>query len=193
VKFLNLGCGGQREQGDEWVNLDDLHSQLCPGTPERMKLDSEPNYVNYEIGYGPLPFRPETFDGVLMSHVLEHFDAQMGMYVMRLCHEVLKPGGVLLVSVPNASYFRDVYPDDRNENWERLFEVSDPANPIPTFFEAALWFSQHKVILTEDALWCYFIRAGFQIPASVDAAVLGPMSALLNRRKFSIEMLGIKP
>lgn len=192
MKFLNLGCGGTRPQGEEWVNLDDLWSQLTPGTPARSNLDKEPNYVNHELGYGPLPFRPETFDGVLASHVFEHFDAQLGVYIMRLCHAVLKPGGVLLVSVPDASYFRSVYPEDRNENWPRLFGVTDPNNPIPTFFEAALWFEQHKMIFTQDAIWAYLIKAGFSIPATVDAEVMGPMSSLLNRREFSLIMAGIK-
>lgn len=121
---------------------------------------------------------------------------------MQNCHHILKRGGVLLVSVPDASYFKRVYAEDCNENWPRLYEVTDPANPIPTFFEAALWFDQHKALLTEDVLWCYFVRAGFSPyriyrinpampPDDADDAV-AVMLRVLNRRKFSLFMEGVR-
>lgn len=203
MKLLNLGCGGPDRLGDPWVNLDDLHAQFPKGTPERAQLDGEPNYVNHDIASGPLPFDAESFDGVLASHVIEHFDAQAGAKLMQNCHHILKRGGVLLVSVPDASYFRRVYAEDCNENWPRLYEVTDPANPIPTFFEAALWFDQHKVLLTEDSLWCYFVRAGFkphrvyristiawELPETPSALEL--MRAVVNRRRFSLVMSGVR-
>lgn len=198
MKLLNLGCGGERQQGEEWINLDDLHSQLPEGTAAREDLDAETNYVNFVIGSGPLPFEDESVDGVLLSHVVEHFDAQDGLKLLLECHRILKHGGVVLVSVPDASYFRRVYPEDRNANWPRLFDVSDPANPIPTFFEAAIWFVQHKMIFTEDALWAFLTRAGFKSICTVANVAAGASDAadamirLLNRRKFSLEMAGVK-
>lgn len=200
MKLLNLGCGDQRPQGLDWINLDDLHAQFQLGTPERLQMDSEPNYINHKVTPGvPLPFEDNELDGILASHFFEHWDAQEGLKIMQDCHRILKPGGVLLVSVPDASYFRRVYPEDRNENWPRLFEVTDPANTIPTWFEAALWFDQHKAILTEDSLWSYLTRAGFFIVSSnvdytcfYDAAI-EEMSKILNRRIFSLEMVGMKP
>jgi predicted SAM-dependent methyltransferase len=193
MKFLNLGCGATRPQGPEWTNVDNLMPVLAVGTPERNQLDSEKNYVNADIT-NPLPFRPDTFDGCVCSHVIEHFDCQMGVFIMRQIRDVLKAGGILLVSVPDASYFRQQWPDDQPENAERLFgEPIHLPDGEQTFFGYALWNRYHKAILTEDALWCYFIRAGFDIPAQVDAAVLGPLTSLLNRRKFSVEMMGVKP
>lgn len=67
----------------------------------------------------------------------------------------------MVVSVPNATYFKDVYPRDRNENWPELFGVTDKGNPIPTFMEAALFFEEHKQVLTEDSLWCILTMGGF--------------------------------
>lgn len=104
------------------------------------------------------------------------------------------------MSVPDASYFREVYSRDRNENWLELFEVLDPPNPIPTWFEAALWFEQHEAILTEDSLWAYLIKAGFRDIQKHDSysykgddAVIQTMHRELNRRKFSLVMSGRKP
>lgn len=198
MKLLNLGCGFPRIAGEEWTNLDNLLAQLPDGTPEKANLAAETNYVEHDILAGPLPFADGEFDGVLASHVFEHFDCQQAVKIMADCRRILKPGGVLLVSVPDASYFRKVHHEDRNANWPRLFDVSDPDNPIPTFFQAALFFDEHRAVLTEDALWCYLTRAGFtpHRPAASDviesASPMGVMNAQLNRRKFSLEFVGVK-
>lgn len=196
MKLLNLGCGYPRLEGEEWVNLDTLRSQLPAGSVELANLNAEQNYIEHDITT-PLPFDGDTFDGVLASHVFEHFDCQQAVRIMAECKRVLKIGGVLLVSVPNASYFRKVYHEDRNRNWKRLFDVEDEPNPIPTFFEAALWFDQHKAIITEDALWCYLKHAGFPYPFALfsEGSHEGPLQAMieyLNRRKFSLEMAAVK-
>lgn len=193
--LLNLGCGSTRPVDERWVNLDDLHWQLPEGSPERSALDAESNYVQHDVSSGALPFPDGYFDGVLASHFFEHFDAQEGLRIMKECRRVLKAGSPLLVSVPDATYFRRVYHEDTNENWPRLFGVTDPKNTIPTFFEAALWFEQHKVILTEDALWAYFVRAGFHEPSRwigvEPTESLVEMSKQLNRPEFSLTMYSL--
>lgn len=201
MKLLNAGCGSQRPLNAEWTNLDDWEG----GGHE---ID-EPNFVRHDMRE-PLPFEDNTFDGCLLSHVIEHMDCHAGLKLFREIKRVLKPGGCFMVSTPDASYFRKVYPEDRNANWPRLFDVSDPPNPIPTWLEAALWFDQHKVILTEDALWSYFVMAGFEEPADLrymerdhsismtrplkaNEAVFSQLVAQLNRMKFSLIMSALKP
>jgi predicted SAM-dependent methyltransferase len=201
MKLANLGCGSQRPLNVEWTNVDSWEDG-------GHQID-EPNFVFHDLR-NPLPFADGSYDAVLASHLIEHMDCQDGLKLFREAKRILKPGGIFMVSVPDASYFRKVYPEDRNENWPRLFEVSDPPNPIPTFFEAALWFGVHKAILTEDALWAYFIRAGFKDPvntrydASDDAITLSrpreaipevwnQLAAQLNRLKFSLIMSALKP
>jgi predicted SAM-dependent methyltransferase len=199
MKILNVGAGGCRPQGEEWWNLDNLRTQLPPGSGARQQLDSEPRYVEHDLSRYQMPFNDDQFDGILLAHCLEHFPAQKGVALMEDCRRMLKPEGVLLVSVPDASYFRKVYDRDENKNWQELFDTTDPQNPIPTFFRAALWFEQHDVILTEDALWGYFVRAGFD-PRLVESVkepvlaetVLQKMHAQLDRLKFSLVMAGVK-
>lgn len=48
----------------------------------------------------PLPFEDESFDGILHSEGIEHLDAQVG--VLRELARILKPGGVLIVTMPNV-------------------------------------------------------------------------------------------
>ena len=199
MRILNVGCGGTRPQGEKYVNLDNLRTQLPLGSAARDQLDSESNYVEFDIFSGPLPFNEGDFDGVALLHCAEHFNAQDGLKLMQNCFHILKPKGVFLVSVPNASYFRHVDAEDKNENWPRLFEVTDPNNPIPTFREAALFFSQHEVLFTEDALWCYLRQAGFpakdikRLGSELYNPVLEEMKSLLNRIPFSLIMSALKP
>lgn len=194
MKLLNLGCGYPRIQGPEWVNIDNLKSQLTPGTPEYVDLCAERNYVEHNI-LEALPFPDNDFDGILASHVFEHFDCQEALRILLECRRVLRPGASLVISVPDASYFLRVYPEDRVSNWPRLFGVTDPGNTIPTFFEAALWFDQHKAILTRDALLCYILRAGFQTvePRLQEGVARQWIAPHLNRREFSIEVEARKP
>jgi predicted SAM-dependent methyltransferase len=192
MNLLNLGCGGTRPKEPEWTNLDDLHSQLPLGEGAREDLDKEANYINFDVMSGAIPLPQEAFDGILASHFFEHFDAQMGLRLMIQCRQLLKPGGVLVVSVPDASYFRNVHPQDRKDNWPVLFDTHDPNNTFATFFEAALWFEQHKVLFTEDSLWCYFTMANLKPAATTDHPAMALIQPLLNRRKFSLEMIGTK-
>lgn len=199
MRILNVGCGAMRLPRP-FINLDNLREQLAVGTRERHMLDQEENYVEHTIGSGQLPFPDNSFTAVALFHCLEHFEAQEGLSLLKDILRVLEHGGRILVSVPDASYFRKVYPEDRNENWLRLFDVSDPPNPIPTWHEAALWFDQHRVILTEDAVWSYLTMAGYTGIERIDSFTLetddDAMRAMhkeLNRRIFSLVMKGVKP
>jgi len=49
---------------------------------------------------GELPLDPAGFDAACAFHVVEHLDAPLG--ALRALHAALKPGGHLLVEVPNA-------------------------------------------------------------------------------------------
>jgi SAM-dependent methyltransferase len=51
-----------------------------------------------------LPFQDESFTGVLAVELLEHLFAPQ--LAVREFHRLLKPGGILFVSLPNAAYWR---------------------------------------------------------------------------------------
>lgn len=164
MKLGNLACGAVRPQAPEWWNVDSLRSSLHPGTPERIQLDSEGQYIDQDLEKYGLPFDDNSFDGLLLSHALEHFDCHTAARIMADCLRALKPGGVLLVSVPDASYFRKVHAEDTVENAERLFgEPIFLGDGESTFTGYALWCpGRHRAIISEDVLWHYFVRAGFR-------------------------------
>lgn len=203
MTLLNLGCGAVRP-GPPWVNLDSLWSVLAEGTPERQNLAKETNYVDFDLrGGGRWPFPANHFDGVLASHLLEHFDVLEGTKLLKECLYSLNDNGLLMISVPDASYFRVVYGADNKKNAFTLFGEPIPeSNPSPTFLAYALFFIDHRTVYTEDSLWAMLVHAGFN-PENIsrlDAAERQPygdkpidhMHSLLNRRMFSLVMVAIK-
>ena len=216
MKLLCLCCGSVRPQSEDWVNLDMLLPILGRWSEEWKQIQSETNYREFDVESGPLPFKEGEFDGVLFAHALEHFDCKVGVGIMAECRRILKPQGVLVVSVPDASYFRKVHEEDTVENAERLFgEPIHLPDGETTFFGYGLWNRYHKSILTEDAVWAYFRRAGFSdkmvlrlnkewlgattsyvshplVVSRIDHGALDTMVSKLNRLPFSLVMCGVK-
>lgn len=208
MKLLNLCCGATRPQSTpsvEWVNIDNLYATLLPGTPERDNLNMEGNYINMDVESELFDFSRKHvgyFDGIIASHCVEHWDCQTAAKIMTECHMLLKNDGCLVVSVPDASYFRQVYEVDCVDKAEELFgEPIHLPDGETTFFGYGLWNRFHKAILTEDALWCYLKRAGFGYVTKVNSPTkdgsngidpLYEVMTQLNRLAFSLVMVGLK-
>jgi predicted SAM-dependent methyltransferase len=84
TRLLNIGCGATFH-GD-WVNVD-----AAPASPD---------VIAHDLASG-LPFPDGHFQAVYASHVLEHFDPDGGMRLLRDCHRVLQPGGIARIVVPD--------------------------------------------------------------------------------------------
>ena len=82
---LNIGCGDGRITGS--INID-LHGQ-----PD-VKADAR-----------SLPYPNSFADWIECHHMLEHLELEDGKLVMDEWARVLKPGGYLLVTVPNLGDF----------------------------------------------------------------------------------------
>lgn len=61
-----------------------------------------PDIHLYHASIYDLPFPNETFDAVIMSEVLEHLHDDV--LALREAFRVLKPDGVVVITVPNANY-----------------------------------------------------------------------------------------
>lgn len=93
---LNLGCGFDKRDG--WVNADSF-KECAPD-------------VLMDIETFPWPFEDDSFDHILMKHVLEHVGQGFADFrlVMRELYRVLKPEGTLEIHVPHFkhdSYWSD--------------------------------------------------------------------------------------
>lgn len=214
MKLANLGAGGTRPQDEHWWNVDQLHDVLKPGTPERAQLDREPRYLNANLLDG-LPFADNELDGLMAAHVLEHFSLHDSVKVLRECHRILKPGGVMMVSVPDAAVFRKHHYEDTVENAERIFgEPIYLGDGETTFMNYAGFTHNHLQLFTEDSMWCCMTRAGFKTANRMNFEAHMPcfdmcypveyfggkgnyqtvkaLASILNRLPFSLVMVGVK-
>src|SRR6187399_2950046 len=90
TRVLDAGCG-------EGVLVDEFHSRLA--------IEGlDPNYSSAHITRGSLtqlPYGPATFDRALCLDVLEHLSFDDQPRALAELFRVVKPGGELLVTVPN--------------------------------------------------------------------------------------------
>jgi len=102
--WLDVGCGDGRTSG-VWLNE---HGCLYQGVDVSETAVAQAREIGLEAQVvpdaGELPFADETFSGVLAVEVLEHlFEPQSAVAEFL---RVLRPGGVLFVSLPNVAYWR---------------------------------------------------------------------------------------
>lgn len=100
-----------------------------------------------------LPYPDNTFNAAIMSEVLEHVDDDV-----RALHEVyrvLKPGGVVAITVPNANY--PFWWDPINKTLETLFNTHIQQGPL-----AGIW-ANHVRLYSPEALRQSVLAAGFAV------------------------------
>ena len=102
-RVLDLGCG----RGLMLAALQRMGWQ-CEGTEVSSSLaEAARSAHGFEVlsgGIDPLPFPDATFDAVTAWHSLEHMEHPVRM--LGDAFRVLKPGGLLVVEVPNAASFQ---------------------------------------------------------------------------------------
>jgi SAM-dependent methyltransferase len=102
-----------------------------------------------------MPFPDNTFDAVIMSEILEHIDRDED--ALREAWRVLKPGGVMVATVPNADYPFLWDPINRTLEW--VFRTHIGSGPL-----AGLW-ANHVRLYWRDDLRAVVERAGFTVEA----------------------------
>jgi SAM-dependent methyltransferase len=102
-----------------------------------------------------LPFPDATFDGVILSEILEHLDDDVAG--LREVLRVLKPGGVAAITVPNANY--PFLWDPINWTLERVFRTRIRRGPL-----AGIW-ANHVRLYERGQLRAAVEGAGFAVEA----------------------------
>lgn len=116
---LNLGSGPSGPQ--HWVNLDRSPTMLLSRVPRLAKalrkiglisdhhlVPWEPHIVRQNLT-ARLPVEDGAVDAIYSSHFLEHVYLTEAQDVLRECHRVLRPGGILRLALPDgASWAREL-------------------------------------------------------------------------------------
>jgi ubiquinone/menaquinone biosynthesis C-methylase UbiE len=100
-----------------------------------------------------LPYPDNTFDGVILSEILEHVDRDVDG--LKEVYRVLKPGGVVAITVPNANY--PFWWDPINKSLETVFNTHIGSGPL-----AGIW-ANHVRLYTPDQLSQAVKAAGFVV------------------------------
>ena len=82
---LDIGCGDKREKNFIGIDRRDCGQDIL-----------------WDVRYG-IPFPNESVDMIWTSHVMEHFNNQESMDVLREMYRVLKVGGIMAHTTPHAS------------------------------------------------------------------------------------------
>jgi SAM-dependent methyltransferase len=100
---LELGAGSRGMLGSELDGRPVVVSDLAV---EALRAARGPGGPAVCLDAGrPLPFRDEALAGVLMGDLIEHlYDPRR---LLRECHRVLRPAGVLVVTTPNLASLQD--------------------------------------------------------------------------------------
>lgn len=141
VQRLHLGCGSVTPKG--WVNSD-LHP--APG------VDLVADLLK------GIPVPDASFDHVVSIHVLCELGVWDQVPVLKEVHRVLKPGGVLRLSLPDLDINIQEY-QKRNQSYFQLYQWDSVAG---NFITQILWHSTIHCFYTKEFIEELLKKAGYR-------------------------------
>lgn len=119
----------------------------------RANVGHLPDLMLNNVNIYAMPYPDNTFDAVILSEILEHLDDDVAG--LKEVYRVLKPGGVVAITVPNADY--PFWWDPINRTLEFLFKRPIRKGPL-----AGIW-ANHVRLYMRDELRASVKAAGFTI------------------------------
>jgi len=137
---LHIGAG-PRDFGNEWTQID---GQEYPHSTCIRDLDH-------------LPYEDNTFSLIYSSHTLEYFDSEEVIKVLTEWKRVLKPGGILRLSVPNFKTLAELYLNEKVS----LDRLTGPLFGMMKMGDNKIF---HKTVYDFESLYRLLIKTGFKNP-----------------------------
>jgi predicted SAM-dependent methyltransferase len=140
---VNLGCGYRPMKG--WVNVD--------------RARGPDVQVVWNLTEG-LPFPDSSCSAVFSEHFIEHISKEDAARFLRECCRVLKSGGVLRISTPDAELFLRSYAGDKEFLAHTSFtqEIDTPVDRVNYMMRE---YGQHLWSYDAELLTLMLKRAGF--------------------------------
>ncbi len=166
---LNLGCGLAVHTG--WINIDGSLNTLIASLPsivhraayrmsgsssfytfeEYQRILSENTFFHADLSHG-VPARDDSVDYIYSSHFLEHLYPSEANALLVSCYQVLKPGGMIRIGVPDLEYALDMYrAGSKRECLDRYFFVEAKGSV----------YARHKYMYDFELLTDMLRKAGF--------------------------------
>jgi SAM-dependent methyltransferase len=102
TQSLALAHSGYRVTAVDLGEASDAWADEREGTMESAFARSNVQFVRWNLEETPYPFRDGSFDVALLTEVLEHL-RDYPLKGLSEIHRILRPGGVLLLTTPNAA------------------------------------------------------------------------------------------
>lgn len=166
----NLGCGLAVAPG--WINVDGSLNALVAVLPnwvhplayrmtgakhyysedKYLRLLREYRFVHHDLAYS-LPFADSTVDFLYSSHFLEHLFRKDALRLLNESFRVLKPGGVLRISIPDLEYAISLYgKGEKDRMLAAYFFVDDDDS----------YYARHKYMYDYSMLSEILSKIGFK-------------------------------
>jgi SAM-dependent methyltransferase len=138
MKLLNLGCGTRASSFNGCVNIDwtiylrlksnpVLRTFVAPLVLRGHRLDrfhSLPdNILVHNLAKG-IPFSDQSVDAVYHSHLLEHLDKNVAIRFTQEIYRVLRPNGLLRISIPDFERYARDYVNALDSNEQAYKSIS---------------------------------------------------------------------
>ncbi len=167
---LNLGCGLAVAPG--WINIDGSLNALIATLPcflhkwayhltganryydksEYLRLLSDNRFIHHGLNYG-LPIEDSAVDFLYTSHFIEHLFRKDAEHLLSESHRVLKPQGVIRISIPDLEYAISLYDTGEKEKMlNAYFFVEDDES----------YYARHKYMYDYEMIFELLSNAGFQ-------------------------------
>jgi predicted SAM-dependent methyltransferase len=172
---IHLGCGYRPLMG--WINVDRARG------PEVQVL--------WDLTRG-LPFPDLSGTAIFSEHVIEHLTKEDASRLLSECHRVLRKGGVLRLSTPDAELFLRSYAGDRRFLAHQGFSQAIDT-PIDRVNYMMREYGQHLWSYDEELLTLMLRRAGFSSVVRQDIGVsVHPMMRNIDFEARAFETIYIE-
>lgn len=159
---LEIGVGPTPREN--WLSTD-LHPQENAEGASVIALDATKDF--------PIP--SASFDFIYAEHMIEHIGFEDAQNMLKECHRVLKPGGVVRIVTPCLEFLRRIISSDRSaleesyRDWSVKNYVPDaPAVTNAFFLNNFVRAWHHLFIYDQETLDLALRLAGFQAIAVCD-------------------------
>jgi predicted SAM-dependent methyltransferase len=118
-------------------------------------------FMQMDVTKTPWPLRDGEVDLIFSSHLIEHLTRDEGRLFLNECHRVMKPGGVIRISVPDLQLIAKDYVEGHINEYRYVnVGVERASDDAEAFYELLL--RNHKTVYDDDSLTKLLQEAGFK-------------------------------